>query len=246
MGAPPVRIGTAGWQIPRAHADRFPAEGTTLQRYAAVFDAVEINSSFYRPHRPATWARWAAETPAGFRFSAKAPRAITHERRLVDCAEPLKRFLAEVALLGDKLGAVLIQTPGTFAFDPEVFAAFAALWRDRFAGDTAWEPRHPSWFTDEAEAALAAIRIARVAADPAPKRVDPGPAARPGGWPGLVYHRLHGSPRIYVTPYDEPILEQLASETVAGQTPAWIVFDNTMSGAAAANALSLQAKLPRS
>jgi uncharacterized protein YecE (DUF72 family) len=241
-----VRIATAGWQIPRAHAERFPLQGATLQRYAAVFDAVELNSSFYRPHRASTWARWASDTPPGFRFSVKAPRAVTHERRLVDCAEPVDRFLAEVAQLEGKLGAVLIQTPGTLAFDPEVFAAFAGLWRERFAGDTAWEARHPSWFTQEAEAALAVARIARVAADPAPKKVEPALAARPGGWPGLVYRRLHGSPRIYVTPYDEPFLEKLATEAVVGREPTWIVFDNTMSGAAAANALSLQEKLRRS
>lgn len=244
MTSPLFRVATAGWQIPRAHADRFPPEGTTLQRYAAALPAVEINSSFYRPHRPATWARWAAETPADFAFSVKAPRAVTHERRLVDCAEPVERFLAELALLGGKLGCVLIQTPGTLAFEPAVFAAFAALWRHRFAGMTAWEPRHASWFSAEADAALAAARIARVAADPAPRKVDPAPAARPGGWPGLVYRRLHGSPRIYVTPYDDAFLDRLATETVVTAKTAWIVFDNTMSGAAAANALSLQAKLP--
>lgn len=246
MTAQTIRVGTAGWQVPRAHADRFPAAGTTLQRYAGALSAVEINSSFYRPHRPATWARWAAETPPGFRFSVKAPRAVTHERRLVDCAEPVERFLDESALLGDKLGCVLIQTPGTLRFDPALFAAFAALWRERFAGDTAWEPRHASWFSADADAALAAARIARVAADPAPKGVDAALAARPGGWPGLVYRRLHGSPRIYVTPYDDAFLDKLASDTVAAGKPTWIVFDNTMSGSAAANALSLQAKLPLS
>jgi hypothetical protein len=77
-----VRIGTAGWSIPTEHAAPFPALGSHLERYAAVFDAVEINSSFYRPHRPATYERWAASVPEGFRFAVKVPKAITHERRL--------------------------------------------------------------------------------------------------------------------------------------------------------------------
>jgi uncharacterized protein YecE (DUF72 family) len=61
-----VRIGTAGWSIPKRHADVFPAAGSHLERYAARLAAVEINSSFYRPHRPATYARWAAAVPDGF------------------------------------------------------------------------------------------------------------------------------------------------------------------------------------
>jgi uncharacterized protein YecE (DUF72 family) len=238
-----IRIGTAGWSIPRVLADRFPAEGSILERYASVFDAVEINSSFYRPHRRTTWERWAASTPPGFRFSAKLPRTVTHERRLVDCAEPIDRFLEETMGLGDRRGPLIIQTPGTLAFDPEVFTAFATLWRDRFDGLTAWEPRHPSWFTAEADAALAEACIARIAADPAPKKVAADSAGRPGGWPDLVYHRLHGSPRIYASAYDDAFLDRIATESVAHENAAWIVFDNTMLGAAADNALSLKAKL---
>lgn len=75
-------IGTAGWSIPARHAQAVPAEGSQLQRYATALGGVEINSSFYRPHRPETYARWAASTPASFRFAVKCPRAITHEARL--------------------------------------------------------------------------------------------------------------------------------------------------------------------
>lgn len=109
-----IRIGTAGWSVPAAHRGRFPEAGTLLERYAARFDAVEINSSFYRPHRPSTYARWAASVPAGFRFSLKLPREITHTRRLVEVAEPLDRFLGEVAALGERLGPVLVQLPPKF------------------------------------------------------------------------------------------------------------------------------------
>ena len=89
-----IRIGTAGWTVPKAVAEKFPGEGGHLARYAGRFDAVEINSSFYRPHRPATYARWAASVPHGFRFAMKIPREITHTRRLADAMDPLDRFLS--------------------------------------------------------------------------------------------------------------------------------------------------------
>jgi uncharacterized protein YecE (DUF72 family) len=73
-----VRIGTAAWSIPREHAAPFPVAGSHLERYAAVLNAVEINSSFYRPHRTATYERWAASVPEDFHFAVKIPKAITH------------------------------------------------------------------------------------------------------------------------------------------------------------------------
>lgn len=232
-------IGTAGWQIPRTSADAFPIEGSTLARYAARFAGVEINSTFYRPHRPATFARWAEATPPGFRFAVKAPKALTHERRLTDPVEPLGRFLNEIGHLQHKLGPILVQLPPSLAFDADTARGFFGALRDRFDGDVACEPRHASWFEPEADALLAALRVARVAADPA--RVPL--AALPGGWTGLRYWRLHGSPRMYVTPYGPERVEALASQIRAGDGPAWAMFDNTMSGAAAADALTLQALL---
>jgi uncharacterized protein YecE (DUF72 family) len=234
-----VRVGTAGWQIPRTSADAFPAEGTTLQRYAARFLAVEINSSFYRPHRPATYARWAEATPPDFRFSAKLPRAITHDRKLAASADQIGPFLAEVRYLGDKLGPLAIQLPPSLAFDVGVARAFLAELRGRHDGDLVCEPRHASWFEPEAGALLAEFRVARVAADPA--RVPA--AAAPGGWPGLRYWRLHGSPRMYWSPYGPERVWAVAAEVRAADTPAWVFFDNTGSGAAAADGLALQTLL---
>ena len=97
---PAVYIGCAGWTIPAAHAGRFPESGSHLHRYAQVFGAVEINSSFYRAHRPATYARWAASVPEDFRFAVKMPRAISHQARLADCAAAMQAFLGEVHQLG--------------------------------------------------------------------------------------------------------------------------------------------------
>jgi uncharacterized protein YecE (DUF72 family) len=238
-----LRIGCVAWTIPKGAAAEFPRAGSHLERYAARFSAVEIDTSFYRPHRPATYARWAASVPAGFRFAVKAPRTITHERRLVDIEEPLARFLGEVAALGDRLGPLLVQLPPSLAFERAVARAFWAGLRRRFAGEVVCEPRHPSWFTAEAGRSLAVVAVARVGADPAPARVDAALAAAPGGWPGLVYLRLHGSPKIYHSAYSPQRLEALAHTLAALQgrgTPAWCIFDNTAAGAAPVDALALR------
>jgi uncharacterized protein YecE (DUF72 family) len=236
-----IFIGTAGWSIPSGEAARFPDQGTHLERYAQVFNGVEINSSFYRPHRPATYERWAAGVPDGFRFAVKVPKAITHERRLIDADALLDRFLGEVAGLGAKLGPLLVQLPPSLAFSDGAGAFLAGL-RTRVAGDIVCEPRHATWFTPEVEALLIEQCIARVAADPAP--VAGAEAA--GGWSGLAYERLHGSPRIYYSPYEAPFLDavarRLASRAESGVT-SWCIFDNTAAFAATGDALSTMERL---
>ena len=87
-----ILIGTAGWNIRRDSAQHFAESGTHLARYAARFQAVEINSSFYRPHRTSTYARWADSVPSEFRFSVKLPKQMTHELRLNVSAELMERI----------------------------------------------------------------------------------------------------------------------------------------------------------
>jgi uncharacterized protein YecE (DUF72 family) len=106
-----IYIGTTAWAIPKAYQDAFLNEGSHLVRYANRFDGVEINSSFYRPHRLSTYPRWADDVPDHFRFAVKMPKTITHEGRLHNVAEPLLRFVGEITGLGNKLGPVLIQLP---------------------------------------------------------------------------------------------------------------------------------------
>jgi uncharacterized protein YecE (DUF72 family) len=234
------RIGTAGWTIPKAVADRFPADGSALERYASVFACAEINSSFHRSHRESTWARWAESVPDDFAFAAKLPKEITHRRRLMDCEDPVAQALTEMRPLGAKLQILLVQLPPSLGFDAGVAERFLALLRGRWSGGIAWEPRHASWFDAESDALLAAHRVARVAADP----VSVPAAAGPGGWPGLVYYRLHGSPVKYRSSYDDGRLEALADRLdTAGDASAWCIFDNTASSAAAADALKLSARL---
>ncbi len=227
-----IRIGTAGWSFPR-ELD-FPVEGSGLERYAARFDCVEINSSFYRPHQRKTYERWAASTPTGFRFAIKVPQAITHERRLVEIDDLLARFLHETDGLGDKRGPLLVQLPPSLKFEAERVEAFLATWRQATDAPTVLEPRHATWFAAEPEDLLASFQVARVAADPA---VVPQ-AAEPGGWRGLTYRRLHGSPVIYESAYEPEVLDVLA-ERLAEEAETWCIFDNTKLGAATRDALLL-------
>ena len=237
-----VHLGCAGWSIPRGHSRRFPNVGTHLQRYAAVFNAAEINSCFYRSHRFTTYERWAASVPENFRFAVKLPKAITHEAQLVDAAPALERFLGETSGLGTKRGPVLVQLPPSFEFDPVVAAAFFTELREHHEGDVVFEPRHETWFTDEVELLLREHRIARVAADPA---CVPA-AAEPGGYDPLLYLRLHGSPRAYYSAYSTATLESAArfveDKAIRGIST-WCIFDNTALGAATGDALTVQAHL---
>lgn len=241
---PGVHLGIAGWAIRREHSTRFAEVGSHLQRYATLFNAVEINSCFYRPHRRATYERWAASVPESFRFAVKLPKAITHEQRLVGAEDRLNQFLTETAGLGEKRGPILIQLPPSFAFDPSLVGEFLGHFRSVFDGDAVLEPRHETWFSEEAESQLREFRIARVAADPA--RV---PAARlAGGYKGIVYIRLHGSPRVYYSAYSPDVLESVAGEIqshAASDIPTWCIFDNTALGFATSDALTVQAMLPR-
>lgn len=237
-----IRIGTAAWALPSAVRASFPAGDSILARYAQVFDAVEINSSFYRPHRRTTYARWADAVPPDFRFAAKMPKTITHEKRLIGAEEEIDRFLDEVGGLGGKLGPLLVQLPPSLAFDATTAGAFFAGLRARTASQLVCEPRHPSWFAADAEALLCDAAVARVAADPAPVPA----AAEPGGWPGLQYTRLHGSPRVYYADYEPEQLAALAASLSRILVDAWCIFDNTALGHATANALDMRGRLDRS
>jgi uncharacterized protein YecE (DUF72 family) len=234
-----LRIGCAGWALDKALQPRFPEGGTHLQRYASVFPCVEINSSFYRPHKRATYEKWSASVPEAFRFCVKAPREITHLRRLRDSGDLWARFLDQVSGLGTKLGPLLVQLPPSLARVPDTAEAFLDDLRRRHSGPVALEPRHPTWFTEEAERSLEQHRIARVAADPA---LMPA-AAVPGGWRVLAYHRLHGSPKMYYSQYPEARLRETANRLKQdGESDgSYCIFDNTAEGHAIPDAMILMA-----
>ncbi|HXC50283.1 MAG TPA: DUF72 domain-containing protein [Candidatus Limnocylindrales bacterium] len=230
-------IGCAGWSIRGEHATLFPGEDSHLARYARRLHAVELNSSFYRPHRRSTYERWAASVPENFKFAVKAPKEITHDLRFMNAVVPLELFLEQISGLGDRLGPILLQLPPTMEYCRAISGRFFEVLRGRFDGAVVLEPRHVSWFSDAAERQLESFRIARAAVDPC---VAPS-AAEPGGWKNLAYYRLHGSPLMYESAYGAERLEGIARRLCdcARSAATWCVFDNTKYGAAALDALAL-------
>lgn len=235
---PALHLGCAGWAITKSADMRFPSKGSHLERYARELSAVEINSSFYRPHRVTTYRRWAKSTPPSFQFAVKAPRSVTHEAGLSNVQSELARFLDEVQNLDDRLGPVLLQLPPSLVFDASsAYVTFAQL-RQRFDGSVVCEPRHDSWLTPAALTALSHFRIPLVQPDPPMvKGCIPSIADRT-----IAYHRLHGSPRMYYSSYERGFLSRLArritDELVCCQD-VWCIFDNTAAGAAIENAFEL-------
>lgn len=239
MAIDTIRIGCAGWSIASRHAPLFGEGDSMLARYATRFPVVEVNSTFYRAHRPETFVRWASAVPARFRFSVKLPKAITHEARMARSGPAIHRFANEVAGLGRKLGGVLVQLPPSLAFDARVAGTFFRQMRQAFEAPIACEPRHATWFEPKVDALWLRHDIARVRADPA----KPEGAGLPGESGAWRYFRLHGAPRMYYDNYDCARLASFAHELRASATsrhPAWCIFDNTAHSHAVPDALSLQ------
>jgi uncharacterized protein YecE (DUF72 family) len=239
--ASPILIGCAGWALSSDVAARFPTQGSHLERYARVFSAAEINSSFYRSHQPKTYARWAQSVPEGFRFSVKIPKTVSHELRLRDADAAMSAFPAELAPMGEKLACLLLQLPPSLAFEKSIARDFFALLRDLTNVRVVCEPRHATWFTDEAAQTLIDGKVACVRAHPPPVA-----GVEPVGDPRTLYIRLHGSPRIYYSAYDEPFIEAVAARIVEARdsgADVWCIFDNTAHGEAVPNALMLMEKL---
>ena len=232
--APPgkVRIGISGWTYKPWRGVFYPEDlnqKRELEYASKTFNSIEINGTFYSLQRPTSFERWAAETPDDFVFSVKAPRFITHMRRLKDVDAPVSNFLASgIFNLGAKLGPLLWQLPPNFLFKPEILEGFfkllphdteeaAAVARrhDKWmSGRSALEPgakrplrhameiRHASFATPEFIHLLRKYDVALVCAD----TVE---------WPRLMdltsdfmYCRLHGSEVLYASGYDEESLDQ--------------------------------------
>jgi uncharacterized protein YecE (DUF72 family) len=230
-----IRIGTAGWALPKALRISQLASKPVLEQYAALFDAVEINSSFYRPHRRSTYERWGASVPASFRFSIKLPRMITHERGLLRCEGETAAFMESAAGLAEKLAVILVQLPPSRTFDQPIAAAFFKLLRKQTAAQIVCEARNPTWFAHEATAVLEELGITRVVADPVP----PGCEFVASAHSRFAYVRLHGSPKMYYSSYSVDYLQGVAADAGAA-AETWYIFDNTAAGAAWSDATMLQ------
>jgi uncharacterized protein YecE (DUF72 family) len=161
-------VGTSGFAYDEWKPEFYPAELKAkdyLRHYATQFPSVEINATFYRAPTEKTLSAWTEQTPEEFRFTLKAPRRITHDRRLAEVDDFLEYFLRTAKALGRRLGAILFQCPPSLHYDPEVLDRFLARLPggDEFA--FAMEFRHPSWETGEVREKLSANDVAWCVAD---------------------------------------------------------------------------------
>lgn len=235
---PTLHLGTCGWNYPDWR-DGFYAGLPScdwLGRYASRFKAVEVDSTFYRQQRPATFAHWREQTPDNFVFAIKGHRYLTHVLRLTVPPEALEKSRAAAAMLGGKLAAVLWQTPRSLHKDLARLEGFAALLRAWPEARHVLEFRHSSWFDGETAACLREHNLANCLSDAA-------------DWPlweavtsDLVYLRLHGHAATYSSRYSEAELAAWADRIrgwLKRGCTVHVYFDNTAGGAALDNALRL-------
>lgn len=228
MTAGPLHIGTSGWNYPWSIYRGVP-QRRRLERYAELFDAVEVNGTFYRLQKAGTIEGWVRRTPSDFVFACKAHRYLTHHKRLLDPAEPIVHERERAARFGSRLRVVLWQLPANLRReDARLDQWLRAL--ERWPGPRhAFEPRHPSWMEASVERRLADAGVAAVQSD-AP------------GWPlwsvvttDLVYVRLHGHTRLYRSRYATPHLRRWAERVErwrAEGREVHVYFDNTAEEAA--------------
>ena len=220
-------IGTAGWSIPRASAHRFAASGTHLQRYSSTLRCVEINSCFYRSHARATYTRWAAGRPPRFSLPSSCLERSRTTRNCVGRACRWSAFSTD-RRSWRQARPDPGELPPALAFDTRVAGTSSIVSGPDMPGRSSasrgirrGSPRPP---TDCSTTPGGADR----------GRSGRGPGdGTPGGWRGISYFRLHGSPRTYWSRYDTAFIERLAREVLATSASGdvWCVFDNTAAGA---------------
>ena len=233
-------IGTAGWSIPSQFRDQFQGPGTHLERYSRVFNCVEINSAFYRDHKPETYARWSFSVPEDFRFSVKLSKYFIHVQRLTETGLALEKVIQGISELGHKWGALLIQLPPSLIFHLDTAVRFVVHLRKYYKGVIIWEPRHISWASPEAIQLFADYKISKAVADPEPCPLSKDSHSRVES---VQYWRLHGSPKMYESRYEKETLKEVAEKLQHPHNPVmqtWCIFDNTTFGYATENAIELQ------
>jgi uncharacterized protein YecE (DUF72 family) len=231
-----ILVGCSGWSYQHWRGRVYPSDAPAtrwLELYSATFDAVEVNTTFYRlPTRRAV-EQWVRATPDDFVFAVKASRYLTHIKRLRELPQGLRRLRERIAPLetAGKLGPVLWQLPPTFERDDE---RLAAALDELGPGRHAFEFRHPSWFADDVEALLRAHDVAFVVAD-SRRRPLPLPE-RTASW---AYFRFHDG-RGRDGNYSERQLAEWAAGLRRGRGDGYAFFNNDWEGFAVANALRLR------
>ncbi|TMI76813.1 MAG: DUF72 domain-containing protein [Bacillati bacterium ANGP1] len=185
---PRAYIGTSGFSYPEWKGSFYPADlpnGEMLRFYGQMFLTVELNNTFYRYPGEDTLAQWAAAVPPEFRFSVKAHRRITHNKRLVDVDGDVAFLFERLRRLGDRLGSILFQLPPSLRFDLSLLESFLASLRP--GGQTVLEFRHNSWRNEAVYRLLETHRVALCVAE-TDEEMQPADVVGP-----VSYLRLHKS-----------------------------------------------------
>ena len=238
MSRAQVRVGCSGWEYRHWRGDFYPVgipKAAWFDHYAEQFDTVEINNTFYRLPEAATFARWAARAPSGFRYAVKASRFLTHLKKLKDPEAPVQRLFDRMRPLRTHLGPVLYQLPPNFKLDCERLEHFLQVLPTDVLHVV--EFRDPSWYAEEVSSLLETHNVARCLHDmkgssTGQERVGP-----------FVYVRFHGATGTYNGSYTDARLERWA-DWLAGQRrdgiDVYVYFNNDVGGHAPRNAMSLR------
>jgi uncharacterized protein YecE (DUF72 family) len=233
-----IRIGCSGWNYKHWRGPFYPEKMPVkrwFDHYAATFDTVEINNSFYRLPKAETFDKWREQAPPGFTYSVKANRFLTQAKKLKDCAEPLERMLTPVRHLGETLGPILYQLPPRFRLNLERLSEFIDLLpRDLMH---IFEFREKSWLTEEVLALLDRSGVSFCVHD------MPGSAAPRWAAGPIAYIRFHGGEGKYWGRYsDEGLLswsDWIVEQSRAGRD-VWCYFNNDIFAHAIDDALTLR------
>ena len=161
-----IRVGTSGYNYPEWKGSFYPetlSARKMLAYYAERFTTVEINYTFYRMPTDTIVSGWLAETPPGFSFTLKAPKRITHDRRLKECGDLVRQFCGVAAGLADRLGVLLFQLPPNLKCNLDVLDAFLDELPPRVRA--AFEFRNASWLTEDVYSRLRQRNLALCIAD---------------------------------------------------------------------------------
>ncbi|MFY1046377.1 DUF72 domain-containing protein [Chryseobacterium sp. GP-SGM7] len=233
-----IYIGCSGFYNNDWKGSLYPEDAKSkdfLTLYSKEFNAVEINSTFYRKPTPKTLLKWFDETPDDFRFFIKIPKAISHEKRLKDCKDEIQEFCEHIQTnLKEKLSGFLYQFPPSFKNTEENLDLI--LKNLDFSYLNVIEFRHNSWWNDDIYSVLKS------------KNIIFSGVSFPGNLPDdfivnnseVFYYRLHGKPVLYKSEYPEGELKNLAEMILKSGRKGFIFFNNTWGTAAIKNAIQIK------
>ena len=231
-------IGTCGWSYYSFKNFLYPPESKPkewLTIYSQYFNTVEINVTFYKTPTARTFKKWYEETPKDFIFSVKAPKIITHLKKLKEVEDDLKTFLQTISPLKEKAKVLLFQLPPSFKYNKELLEKFFKILSSDYYNII--EIRNISFHNEEFIELLKKYKVCLCFSDCAGKY----PSWYEVQTSDYLYIRMHGSKKLYVSNYEEEELQELAKKIKSFKVKsAFIYFDNTSKGYAVPNALRLK------